>query len=108
LRPRSCIIDCEAVACGEDDTASFERIRYRRHDASVFLCAFDLIELEGNDLRREPLAVRMATLASKPRNCRGPIEGSPRGRPWARLLGGRGPPEPGRSEERMGGLRSAN
>jgi len=43
---------------------SFDRIRYRRHDASVFLYAFDLIELNGDDLRREPLAVRKATLAS--------------------------------------------
>jgi bifunctional non-homologous end joining protein LigD len=30
----------------------------------VFLYAFDLIELESDDLRREPLAVRKATLAS--------------------------------------------
>jgi ATP-dependent DNA ligase len=43
---------------------SFDRIRYRRHDASVFLYAFDLIELNGDDLRRDPLAVRKATLAS--------------------------------------------
>jgi bifunctional non-homologous end joining protein LigD len=64
LRARSCIIDGEAVACGEDGIASFDRIRYRRHDASVFLYAFDLIELEGDDLRRDPLAVRKATLAS--------------------------------------------
>jgi ATP-dependent DNA ligase len=34
LRSRSCIIDGEAVACGEDGIASFERIRYRRHDAT--------------------------------------------------------------------------
>jgi hypothetical protein len=33
-------------------------------DASVFLYAFDLIELNGDDLRREPLAVRKSTLAS--------------------------------------------
>jgi ATP-dependent DNA ligase len=64
LRSRSCIIDGEAVACGEDGIASFDRIRYRRHDADVFLYAFDLIELDGDDLRREPLAVRKATLAS--------------------------------------------
>jgi bifunctional non-homologous end joining protein LigD len=43
---------------------SFDRIRYRHHDASVFLYAFDLIELNGDDLRRDPLAVRKATLAS--------------------------------------------
>ena len=64
LRPRSCIIDGEAVACGEDGIASFDRIRYRHHDASVFLYAFDLVELNGDDLRRDPLAVRKATLAS--------------------------------------------
>jgi bifunctional non-homologous end joining protein LigD len=33
-------------------------------DGSVFLYAFDLIELNGDDLRREPLEVRKATLAS--------------------------------------------
>jgi ATP-dependent DNA ligase len=64
LRSRSCIIDGEAVACGDDGISSFDRIRYRHHDASVFLYAFDLIELNGDDLRREPLAVRKATLAS--------------------------------------------
>jgi bifunctional non-homologous end joining protein LigD len=64
LRSRSCIIDGEAVACGDDGVPSFDRIRYRRRDASVFLYAFDLIELNGDDLRREPLEVRKATLAS--------------------------------------------
>jgi bifunctional non-homologous end joining protein LigD len=64
LRSRSCIIDGEAVACGEDGIASFDRIRYRHHDAAVFLYAFDLVELDGDDLRRDPLAVRKATLAS--------------------------------------------
>ena len=39
-------------ACGDDGVPSFDRIRYRRHDASVFLYAFDLIELE----RRRPAA----------------------------------------------------
>ncbi len=64
LRSRSCIIDGEAVACDESGMPSFERIRYRRHDASVFLYAFDLIELNGDDLRRNPLEVRKATLAT--------------------------------------------
>jgi hypothetical protein len=64
LRPRSCIIDGKAVACGEDGIASFDRIRYRQHDATVFLYAFDLVELNGDDLRCDPLAVRKATLAS--------------------------------------------
>jgi ATP-dependent DNA ligase len=64
LRLWSCIIDGEAVACGESGIASFDRIRYRQHDASVFLYTFDLVELNGDDLRRDPLAVRKATLAS--------------------------------------------
>ncbi len=47
LRSRSCIIDGEAVACDERGIA-----------------AFDLIELNGDDLRRDPLVVRKATLTS--------------------------------------------
>jgi bifunctional non-homologous end joining protein LigD len=50
--------------CDDDGVPSFDRIRYRRHDGEVFLYAFDLIELDGDDLRREPLDVRKATLAS--------------------------------------------
>ena len=64
LRSRSCIIDGEAVACDDNGFASFDLIRYRRHDDSTFLYAFDLIELNGDDLRRDPLEVRKATLAS--------------------------------------------
>ena len=64
LRSRSCIIDGEAVACDDDGRPSFDRIRYRRYDADVFLYAFDLIALNGDDLRRDPLEVRKATLAS--------------------------------------------
>jgi bifunctional non-homologous end joining protein LigD len=64
LRSRSCIIDGEAVCCGDDGMPSFDRIRYRRHDARVFLYAFDLIELDGDDMRREPFETRKATLAS--------------------------------------------
>jgi bifunctional non-homologous end joining protein LigD len=64
LRSRSCIIDAEAVACDDNGVASFNLIRYRRQDDSTFLYAFDLIELNGDDLRHDPLKVRKATLAS--------------------------------------------
>jgi bifunctional non-homologous end joining protein LigD len=64
LRSRSCIIDGEAVACDDRGVPSFDRIRYRRNDAKVFLYAFDLIELNGDDMRRDPLEARKATLAS--------------------------------------------
>src|SRR5215470_15390338 len=59
---RSCIIDGEAVACDDNGVTSFNRVRYRRHDESIFLYAFDLIELNGDDLRRDPLEGRKATL----------------------------------------------
>ena len=42
----------------------FERIGYRRADESVFSYAFDRLELDGQDLRREPIETRKATLAS--------------------------------------------
>jgi bifunctional non-homologous end joining protein LigD len=64
LRSRSCTIDGEAVACGDNGVASFDHIRYGRHDGDVFLYAFDLIELNGDDMRRDPLEVRKATLRS--------------------------------------------
>jgi ATP-dependent DNA ligase len=40
----------------------FDLIRYRRQDDVVTLCAFDLLELDGVDLRREPIEVRKRTL----------------------------------------------
>ena len=64
LRSRTCIIDGEAVACDEAGISSFDRLRHRNHDDCVFLYAFDLIELNGDDLRRDPLEVRKATLVS--------------------------------------------
>jgi bifunctional non-homologous end joining protein LigD len=54
LRSRSCIIDGEALACDDSGIAQFNRVRYRRYDATVFMYAFDLIELNGDDLRPRP------------------------------------------------------
>ena len=64
LRTGSIIIDGEAVACDDNGIPNFDRLRYCHHDDSVLLCAFDLLELDGDDLRREPLVTRKATLAS--------------------------------------------
>jgi bifunctional non-homologous end joining protein LigD len=41
-----------------------QKMRRRREDGRVFLYAFDLLELDGKDMRREPIQVRKATLAS--------------------------------------------
>jgi bifunctional non-homologous end joining protein LigD len=62
LRPSSCIIDGEAVACGEDGIACFDLILRWDIDEGVFMYAFDLIELSGEDMRRETLESRKATL----------------------------------------------
>jgi bifunctional non-homologous end joining protein LigD len=63
LRSRSCIIYGEAVACDDDGVASFDLIRNHRANDSVFLYAFDLIELNGDDLRRDPLCWPRPALA---------------------------------------------
>jgi hypothetical protein len=43
------------------------------HDNAVTLCAFDLLELDGEDLRREPIEVRKATLKGPLRRTRSGI-----------------------------------
>jgi bifunctional non-homologous end joining protein LigD len=63
LRARSFLIDGEAVACDGDGLPVFDQLRYRRQDGRVFLYAFDLLELNGRDMRREPLEVRKSALA---------------------------------------------
>ena len=63
LAVRSCVIDGEAVACNGDGLSIFETLRWRRADRHVFLYAFDLLVLDGQDLRREPIETRKAALA---------------------------------------------
>ena len=62
LKATSCLIDGEAVACDGDGMPVFDRLRYRRDDRHVFLYAFDLIELDGDDLRRERIERRKVLL----------------------------------------------
>ena len=64
LKVRSCLIDGEVVCCDERGLAVFHILRRRQNEASAFLYAFDLLELDGTDMRREPIEVRKATLAS--------------------------------------------
>jgi ATP-dependent DNA ligase len=59
----SCIIDSEAIACDANGLSVFDLLRYRRQDNAVTLCAFDLLELDGMDLRFEPIEVRKRTLS---------------------------------------------
>jgi ATP-dependent DNA ligase len=62
LPARSCVVDGEAIAVDDNGLSVFDLIRYRRQDHAMTLCAFDLIELDGEDLRREPIEVRKRTL----------------------------------------------
>jgi hypothetical protein len=56
LRSRSCIIDGEAVTC--DDNGVAFSISSGTTTLTRALYAFDLIELNREDLRRDPLEVR--------------------------------------------------
>jgi bifunctional non-homologous end joining protein LigD len=70
LKVRSCLIDGEVVCCDEKGVASFQLLRHRRNEPQAFLYAFDLLELNGANLRKEPIEVRKATLASILRKAR--------------------------------------
>jgi bifunctional non-homologous end joining protein LigD len=61
---QSCFIDGEAIVVDGRGLSVFDLLRYRRHDHVAVLCAFDLIELDGEDLRAEPIEVRKRTLMS--------------------------------------------
>jgi bifunctional non-homologous end joining protein LigD len=63
LPVRSCLIDGEAIVCDENGLAVFDLIRRHGALASAVHCAFDLLELDGRDLRREPIEKRKGLLA---------------------------------------------
>jgi bifunctional non-homologous end joining protein LigD len=70
LPVRSCVVDGEAIVVNRDGLSVFELLRYRQFDDAAVLCAFDLIELDGDDLRWQPLEQRKATLAELLRGTR--------------------------------------
>ena len=65
LPVRSVMLDGEGVICGSDGKSNFDRMRAcfsRRGAPQAFLYAFDALQLDGRDLRKEPWASRRATL----------------------------------------------
>jgi bifunctional non-homologous end joining protein LigD len=62
LPARSCLVDDEATACDQNDLAVFE-MNHWRHDGDVVLRAFDLLGLNGQDLRKAPIEERKRTMA---------------------------------------------
>jgi bifunctional non-homologous end joining protein LigD len=66
LRPgcsKSFTLDGEAAVCGADGVAVFDALHRRRGATDAILQAFDLLELNGEDLRRLPFERRKAKLA---------------------------------------------
>jgi bifunctional non-homologous end joining protein LigD len=63
LPARSFLIDGEAVVTNGDGLAVFDLIHHKRHGDAAVLVAFDLIELEGEDLRRSSIEYRKRKLA---------------------------------------------
>ncbi len=58
LPARSCFIDGEAIVVDQRGLSTFELLRSWRHDHAAVLCAFDLIERDGDDLRSYPIEQR--------------------------------------------------
>jgi bifunctional non-homologous end joining protein LigD len=62
-RARSFTLDGEAVVCGPDGIAIFDALHRRGTVNEAMLYAFDLLELDGEDLRALPLGDRKKRLA---------------------------------------------
>jgi bifunctional non-homologous end joining protein LigD len=66
LRVRSVTIDGEGVVCRSDGVSDFDRLRAavgRMGSRDAFLYAFDLLEINGTDLRRDAWDERRKVLA---------------------------------------------
>src|SRR5947207_10249852 len=58
LPAHSFLLDGEAIVTNDRGLAVFDLIRYQRQGDDAVLIAFDLIEFEGEDLRRNPIVQR--------------------------------------------------
>jgi bifunctional non-homologous end joining protein LigD len=63
LRAKSFTLDGEAVVCGPDGVAIFDALHRRGTVTEAMLYAFDVLELDGEDLRHIPLLDRKRRLA---------------------------------------------
>ena len=60
---QSVMIDGEAVVLDENGVSDFDKLHSKGYDDRVVLYAFDLLELNGEDWRPQPLEGRKARLA---------------------------------------------
>ena len=56
------VIDGEAVVLSVDGISDFDALHSGKHNEEVQLCAFDVLPMDGDDLRRLPLSMRKANL----------------------------------------------
>ena len=76
----SAIIDAEVVCLDAEETAQFDLLHSRLHDRDAVATAFDLLMVNGEDIRRKPFVERKSALRKLLRNdriqyvehCRGP------------------------------------
>jgi len=61
-RHRQFVIDGEAVVLGVDGVSDFDALHSRKQDEDVQLYAFDVLALDGEDLRGLPLSMRKINL----------------------------------------------
>jgi bifunctional non-homologous end joining protein LigD len=61
LPTRSCVLDGELIAAGRHGQPDFLALLHGRHVPTCVYC-FDLLELNGRDLREQPLVQRRARL----------------------------------------------
>jgi bifunctional non-homologous end joining protein LigD len=59
---KSCVVDAEAIVCDDQGMAVFDLIRGHGRNGHAILCAFDLLEVDGEDIRREPIEHRKRRL----------------------------------------------
>jgi bifunctional non-homologous end joining protein LigD len=51
LPAKSCVVDAEAIVCDENGMAVFDLVRGHGRNGRAILCAFDLLEVNGEDIR---------------------------------------------------------
>ena len=69
LKVKSCLIDSEITVCDGSDLPVFDLLRHgSRIKPEAVLFAFDLLELDGEDLRPMPIEIRKHKLAHLVRN----------------------------------------
>jgi len=58
----SAVLDGEAILLRPDNTSDFEGLRSRQGQAEAILVTYDVMEIDGADMRGEPLEARRQCL----------------------------------------------